>query len=495
MVKTTKILIANRAEIALRIIRACKELNIKSVAIYSDIDKDSDFVKLANEAYPLNGNESKETYLNIEKIISIAKKAKVDAIHPGYGFLSEEPLLPKRASEEKILFIGPNCDTMKRLGLKVESKKLADKLHIPRSPGENKIITNIDEGKVIAKKIGYPVMIKATGGGGGKGMRLIKNEKELEDGLISAQNEAKASFSNSGVFIEKFIDDLRHIEIQIIADSFGNVVHFFERECSIQRKHQKLVEEAPSSFLTQEERMKLGDYAVKLAQEVGYLGAGTVEFICDNKRNFYFCEMNTRIQVEHGVTELATGHDLVKEQINVCLGKKLSVKQSDIKLIAHAFECRINAEDPQKNFFPSIGTINLCKLPQGDGIRIDGAVKTDYEISQYYDSMIMKLMSYGRNRTEAIKRMQIFLDETQITGIKSNLELHKIIFDNKNFQKGNISANFLDKNKIIEKIKNIKTNDEEINELNAALAALAISEYMRKSKGKEINSWMLSSRE
>jgi acetyl-CoA carboxylase biotin carboxylase subunit len=491
-----KILIANRGEITKRVIFACKELGIKTVTIYSDADKGAEFTQLSDESYPLEGNESKDTYLDISKIITIAKKAKVDAIHPGYGFLSEEPELPKQCEKEGILFIGPNSSVMKKLGLKVESKKIADKLRIPRSPGSLNLITSTTDAKKFAKEIGYPVIIKATGGGGGKGMRLVESEKDCAEAVESAQKEAKNAFSEPGVFVEKYIPNLRHIEIQIIGDSFGEALHFFERECSIQRNHQKVVEEAPSVFLTQKEREQLGKHATNLAKEVGYVGAGTVEFICDTKRNFYFCEMNTRIQVEHGVTELITGIDLIKEQISVCFGNPLSMKQEDISFRGAAIECRINAENPSNSFMPSIGTIIDFIPPQGEGLRIDGIVKKNLTISPYYDSLILKLMSYGKNREEARRRMIIFLESMKIEGIKTNISLHKTIMSSPNFIKGNLNANFLKENNIIEKLGKQETYSH-TDLLHAALSFVAMkqTQYSQESESsdtKNLSSWVHS---
>lgn len=488
-----KILIANRGEIAKRIIFACKELGFESIAIYAEDDSLEEHVKFADKAYLIGKGSAKETYLNLDKIIQIAREVKVTAIHPGYGFLSEEPEFPKKCVEEGIIFIGPSTDMMQKLGLKTESKKIADKLKIPRSPGNVNVIKDLNQAKEYAKKIGYPVMIKATGGGGGKGMRLVKNVKELKENLEIAQTEAKMSFSNSDIFIEKFIENLRHIEVQILADSFGNVVHFFERECTIQRNHQKLIEEAPSSFVTNKEREIICGYAVKFAKEIGYLGAGTVEFICDKDRNFYFCEMNTRIQVEHGITELITQFDLVKEQILVCLGKQLSVTQKDISFKGHAIECRINAENPSNNFFPSTGKIANYEPPQGEGLRIDGIVRTGARISENYDSMIMKLMSYGSNREEARKRMELFLSTIKIEGLKTNLKMQKEIISSSNFKKGNLNVNFLSENNIIEKLQNSENNEESNSEnLNAAIAAIALINFLKGDKENKHSSWVLS---
>lgn len=495
--KNKKILIANRGEIAKRVIFACKELGIKTVTMYSDADKGSEFTQLSDETYPLNGNESRETYLDISKVIAIAKNAKVDAIHPGYGFLSEEPELPRQCEKEGILFIGPKSSVMKKLGLKVESKKIADKLKIPRSPGSLTLISSPKEAKKFAKEIGYPVIIKATGGGGGKGMRLVETEAQCDEALKSAQQEAKNAFSESGVFVEKYISNLRHIEIQVIGDSFGNALHFFERECSIQRNHQKVIEEAPSIFLTQKEREELGTHATNLAKEVGYIGAGTVEFICDENRNFYFCEMNTRIQVEHGVTELITGYDLIKEQISVCFGNPLSMKQEEIRINGAAIECRITAEDPSNNFMPSIGTIINFNPPQGEGLRMDGIVKKNLTISPYYDSLIVKLMSYGKTREEARRRMIVFLESMKIDGIKTNLALHKTIMSTQNFTKGNLNTNFLKDNNIIEKIGK-QANHSHTELLHAALSFVAMKETQSfknssKNNTEAMSSWVRSS--
>ncbi|MBN1115078.1 MAG: acetyl-CoA carboxylase biotin carboxylase subunit, partial [Oligoflexia bacterium] len=416
-----KILIANRGEIALRIIRTCKEMGIKTVVPFSDSDRYSIPVTFAEESYPLYGNTPRDTYLNIDKIIEIAKKSGAEAIHPGYGFLSENALLAKACLNNGLIFIGPPIEVLEKLGDKVQAKIAVKKAGIPVVRGVNKPIHSLSRMKRIADMIGYPVIIKAVMGGGGRGMRVVTEESSLERAYQSAMNEALTSFNDNQVFIEKFIDNPRHIEVQVLADSHGNFVHLFERDCTIQRRHQKLVEEAPSSFLTAQQRRKLGQYAIKACQAIGYENAGTVEFLVDSKGEFYFIETNARIQVEHPVTEVISGVNLIREQIRVAAGEKLTFTQKNLKINGHAIECRINAEDTKNGFVPSTGIINDVILPGGNGIRVDTAVKNNSEVTPFYDSMIVKVIAHAEDRETTIKKMLAALAEMKISGVETTI--------------------------------------------------------------------------
>ena len=415
-----KILIANRGEIAVRIIRAAKELGIKTVAVYSDADKDSLHVNLADQAFNIGKPLPNESYLVGKRIISVAKKAKCDGIHPGYGFLSENAEFAEQCIENKIDFIGPSADAIRLMGDKITSREIAKSAKVPLVPGTDGEV-NDDEALEIAKKIGFPLMIKASAGGGGKGMRLVHKVSEFENSLKMAKSEAKNAFNNDAVFIERFVQEPRHIEIQILGDKKGNVVHLFERECSIQRRHQKVVEEAPSPGVSEKTRKKMGEIAVNLAKKVSYSGAGTVEFIMDQKENFYFLEMNTRVQVEHPITEMITGIDIVKEMIRVSYGHKLSFKQKDIERKGHAIECRVCAEDPDNNFLPTPGTISYVKSPQGPGVRDDSSLFNGYKVTTFYDPMLSKLIVWSEDRDSAIKRMSRALSEYIVLGVRTNL--------------------------------------------------------------------------
>lgn len=439
-----KILIANRGEIALRIIHSCEELGITTVAVHSSADNQSLHVQLADESVCIGPPPSNKSYLNIPNIISAALTHNAEAIHPGYGFLAENARFAEICADHQLNFIGPTPETILMMGDKATAKKTMDTAKVPTIPGSKGLISSEDQAKAIASEIGYPVMIKATAGGGGKGMRLVKNENDLSRLLVAAQGEAEAAFGNGQVYLEKFIECPRHIEFQILADSYGNVVHLGERDCSIQRRHQKLLEEAPSSALTPKLRQKMGDAAVKAAKSINYVGVGTVEFLLDKYNNFYFMEMNTRIQVEHPVTEMITGLDLIKEQIKVAQGEKLSFTQKDIQLKGHAIECRINAEDPDHNFRPNPGKIKAYLPPGGPGVRMDSHIYTDYEISPYYDSLIGKLIVWGEDRDMAIKRMKRALRECAITGIPTTIGFHQKILDNSDFLAGNIYTNFIE---------------------------------------------------
>ncbi|MGA1623323.1 MAG: acetyl-CoA carboxylase biotin carboxylase subunit [Synechocystis sp.] len=439
-----KILIANRGEIALRIIHSCEELGIPTVAVHSTIDRHALHVQLANESVCIGPPPSNKSYLNIPNIISAALTRNATAIHPGYGFLAENARFAEICADHQLAFIGPTPEAIMAMGDKSTAKKTMQSAGVPCVPGSPGLIDSETTALRIASEIGYPVIIKATAGGGGRGMRLVREEKEFSRLFQAAQGEAEAAFGNPGVYLEKFIEKPRHIEFQILADSHGNVVHLGERDCSIQRRHQKLLEEAPSPFLTPQLRKKMGDAAVKAAKSINYVGAGTVEFLVDSKGGFYFMEMNTRIQVEHPVTEMITGYDLIAEQIRIAQGEKLRFRQSEIEFRGHAIECRINAEDPKHNFRPHPGKISAYLPPGGPGVRIDSHVYTDYEIPPYYDSLIGKLIVWGGDRQTAIKRMRRALRECAITGIPTTLEFHQQILQTPAFLAGDVYTNFIE---------------------------------------------------
>ena len=441
-----KVLIANRGEIALRIIRTCKEMGLKTVAVYSKADADSLHVRFADEAVCIGPAASSESYLKISNIIAAAEITNSDAIHPGYGFLSENENFSKICKENGIKFIGASPKMIKGMGDKAAAKQTMKKAGVPTIPGSKGIIPNFKNCKELAKKIGYPVMLKATAGGGGKGMRLVWKEDDLEDAWKSAKQEAKASFANDGMYMEKFIEDPRHIEIQIIGDKTGKAAHLSERDCSIQRRHQKLAEETPSPFMTTKLRKRMGEAAIKAAEAVKYEGVGTVEFLVDKHRDFYFMEMNTRIQVEHPVTEEVIDYDLIKEQIKVAAGIKISGKNYMPQL--HAIECRINAEDPEKDFRPSPGKITNFHAPGGHGIRIDTHVYTNYVIPPFYDSMIAKLITVAQTREEAISKMERALDEFVIEGIKTTIPFHQKLMKDEQFRKGVYTTKFMENFKL-----------------------------------------------
>lgn len=441
----SKILIANRGEIALRIIRACKEMSIGSVAVYSEADADSLHVKLADEAVCIGKAHSSESYLNIPAIISAAEITDVEAIHPGYGFLAENAHFAEICESCKITFIGPSPETLRLMGDKMAAKEAVRKAGLPTIPGSQKVVKTKEEALKIAKKIKYPVIIKAAAGGGGRGMRVCHNNVRLISAFLTAQREAESAFGNPNVYIEKYIEKPRHIEFQILADNHGHVIHLGERECTIQRRHQKLIEEALSPAINNKLRKKIGELAVKACKSVGYSNAGTIEFLLDEEKNFYFMEMNTRIQVEHPVTEMITGMDLIKEQIKIANGKKLTKRQDDVNFKGSSIECRIYAEDPDNDFRPSPGRIGTYNTPGGLGVRLDSHVYSNYEISPYYDSMIGKLVTYGNTRLEAIKKMQCALDEFVIEPIKTTIPFHKKVFANPDFLRGQITTDFVEK--------------------------------------------------
>ena len=441
-----KVLIANRGEIAVRIIRACRDLGIEAVAVYSEADKDALHVQLADEAYCIGPKASKDSYLNVTNIISIAKLTGCDAIHPGYGFLAENADFAELCRECNIIFIGPSPEAISKMGTKDVARETMKDAGVPIVPGSQGIINEIEEAIQLANSMGYPVIIKATAGGGGKGIRVAKNEEELVKGINITQQEAATAFGNPGVYIEKYIEDFRHVEIQIMADQHGNVIHLGERDCSIQRRLQKLLEESPSPALTPEIREKMGEAAVKAAKAVDYTGAGTIEFIFDHHNQiFYFMEMNTRIQVEHPVTERVTGGDLVKEQILVASGQPLSIKQEEVTFKGWSIECRINAENPAKNFMPSAGKIDMYLPPGGLGVRVDSAAYPGYTIPPYYDSMIAKVISYGATRDEAIARMKRALSEFAVEGIHTTIPFHMRLLEHETFVSGDFNTKFLEK--------------------------------------------------
>lgn len=441
----SKILIANRGEIALRIVRACKELGIESVVVFSKEDEQSLPVLFADEAICIGPREPAESYLNVPRIISAAEIAGADAIHPGYGFLAENEQFAEVCRSSGVEFIGPSHEVMRKLGNKLEARNTLSKAGVPVVPGSEKVIKDRKEAGKIISQIGYPVILKATMGGGGRGMRVVWNKQNFDSYFSLAQQEAKVAFGNSDLYIEKYIPRARHIEFQIIADNFGEIVHFGERNCSIQRRYQKLIEESPSIFIDQKKREEMGKIAIKVARELGYTGAGTVEFLVDENDNFYFMEMNTRLQVEHPVTEMVTGRDLVKDQIRVAGGEPLGYSQEDIKINGVAIECRINAEDPEKNFSPSPGKVTAFHLPGGPGIRVDTHVFAGYTISSSYDSLIAKLISWGINRSEAILRMKRALEEFVIEGVKTIIPLHQRIIEHDAFIKGKFYTDFVEK--------------------------------------------------
>lgn len=441
-----KLLIANRGEIAVRIIRACREMGIKTVAVYSQADADALHTQLADESICIGKAEAKDSYLNMERILSATIASGADAIHPGFGFLSENSKFAELCEKCNIAFIGPSAKTIEETGNKSEARNAMVRAGVPVIPGTKEPIFTAEAGRKFADEIGYPVMIKAALGGGGKGMRVVRNSEEFEKNFQNAQREAENGFGDNSMYIEKYIEHPKHIEFQILADNEGNTIHLGERDCSVQRRHQKMIEESPCTALDDALRQQMGEMAVRAAKAVGYRNAGTVEFLLDSHRQFYFMEINTRIQVEHGVTELVTGIDLVKEQIRIAAGEKLGLRQSDIHLTGHAMEVRINAENPDKNFAPCPGTIQELHIPGGNGVRIDTAVYPGYIIPPYYDSMIMKVMVYDKDRESALKKMRSTLGEVIIEGVTTNLDFQYEILKNKEFESGAVHTDFIEKN-------------------------------------------------
>ena len=439
-----KVLIANRGEIAVRIIRACRELGLKTVAIYSEIDKDAMHTELADEAICVGTSKSKDSYLNESNIISAAVVTGCNAIHPGFGFLSEKASFASMCEECNIKFIGPSSKTINIMGNKSVAREIMKNANVPVIPGSDGLIENIEEAKIEAKRIGYPIMIKASLGGGGKGIRIVANEDELENAFFTARTEAKNNFGDDSVYMEKFIENPRHIEFQILGDTFGNIIHLGERDCTIQRRNQKVLEEAPSYILNDELRKKMGEAAIKAAKAVNYVNAGTIEFLVDKHGDFYFMEMNTRIQVEHPITEMITNIDIVKEQLKIASGIKLEFTQEDINISGHAIECRINAEDPKNNFRPCPGVVSELYVPSGLGVRVDSAIFCGYEIPPYYDSMIGKLITYGDNRENAIIKMKRALAEFAIGGVTTNIDFQYEILEHKDFINGDYNTSFIE---------------------------------------------------
>lgn len=468
-----KILIANRGEIALRVMKTAQKMGIKTVAVFSTADRNSPHVKFADEAVCIGEPPSNESYLLGSKIIRVAKELNVDAIHPGYGFLSENADFAEEAEKNGIIFIGPRSRAIRIMGSKLAAKDAVKKYDIPMVPGIDEAITDVEKAKIIAIEIGYPILIKASAGGGGKGMRVVEKEKDLEDQMKRAISEAESAFGDGSVFIEKYISSPRHIEIQVLADTHGNVVSLFERECSIQRRHQKVIEEAPSVVLTGEIRKKMGEAAIKVAKACDYVGVGTVEFLMDANKNFYFLEMNTRLQVEHPVTEFITGLDLVEQQIKVARGEKLAFSQDDIKINGHAVELRIYAEDPMADFMPSVGTLERYQIPVGEGIRVDDGFEEGMEIPIYYDPMLAKLITYAKTRDEAIQLMIKAIDNYAVKGVMTTLPFGKFVFEHEAFRSGNFDTHFVKNYYSAEKLK---TKIEE--EANLA-ALIALKLYLK----------------
>jgi len=443
-----RILIANRGEIAVRIIRTCKEMGIKTIAVFSDADKDSLHVRYADDAVNIGPALSYKSYLNVENIIQAAKEFKADAVHPGYGFLSENAGFAQACQDSGMTFIGPSADVIEKAGNKSAARQILIKLGVPVIPGSDDVIPSADKACDVADKVGFPVILKASGGGGGRGMRIANSRKELIEAFSMASGEAEASFGNPDIYLEKYIEKPRHIEIQLLGDMSGNFVHLLERECSIQMRYQKLIEEAPSSFVDEKFRKILGETAIKIARAIGYFNAGTMEFLVDKDQNFYFMEVNARVQVEHPVTELITGIDIVKQQILIAAGKKLEIKQEEINANGWSMECRINASDPQDNFMPSPGEIESIIFPGGPGIRVDTHIHDKYMVGPFYDSLIAKLVVWAKDRPSAVKRMARALDEFEIKGIQTTIPFFKKIFKHKDFQTGDIDTHFLESSKL-----------------------------------------------
>jgi len=470
-----KILVANRGEIALRIMRTIRKMGMKSVAIYSEADRHAPHVLFADEAANIGAAPSTQSYLNADKIIAVAKQLGVDAIHPGYGFLSENADFAQKVEDAGITFIGPSPAAMRIMGSKLAAKESVKQYNVPLVPGTEKAIEDPEKAKKIADEIGYPVLIKASAGGGGKGMRVVERAADMKEQMERAVSEAKSAFGDGSVFIEKYVGSPRHIEVQIIADKFGNVIHAFERECSVQRRHQKVVEETPSAIITPELRSKIGQAAVQVAKSCNYSSLGTVEFLVDEKLNFYFLEMNTRLQVEHPVTEMITGLDLVEEQIKIARGEKLQLKQEDLTINGHAIELRVYAEDPLNNFLPSIGTLTKYERPSGDGIRVDDGYEEGMTIPVYYDPMIAKLVVHAKTRTEAIHKMLQTITEYKIEGVATTLPFGTFVFEHEAFVSGKFDTHF---------VKNFYTPEkiQEKEKANAEVAAIIALKYWQEKK-------------
>ena len=492
-----RIFIANRGEIAVRIIRACREMEKTAVVGYSEADRTSLAVRLADEAILLGPSPSSESYLNIPRIIECIQETKCEAVHPGYGFLSERAGFAEACEKAGIIFIGPKSQIIELMGNKTQARQAVTRTGMPVVPGTLEPISDLKDAVRLADEFGYPVMIKAAAGGGGKGLRLASNQSELKAAFEVAQSEALSAFGDSSVYLEKQIKSPHHVEIQVIADHFGNVIHLGERECSIQRRHQKVIEECPSPFITSETREKMSSAAVRTARDIGYTNAGTMEFLVDANQNFYFLEMNTRVQVEHPTTEMVTGVDIVKEQIRIADGEKLQFSQKDIVFRGAAIECRIYAEDAEHNFLPSPGLISTLRVPGGPGIRDDSGIYEGFEVPVYYDSLLSKLLAWGRNREEAIERMTRALEEYLIVGIKTTIPFYQLVLRTAAFEKGNVTTSFID-----DYFKQEKTSEQNPYE-NIALAVAAISEFERLTSGfsqipdpssKQVNAWKILGR-
>ncbi|MCB1218050.1 acetyl-CoA carboxylase biotin carboxylase subunit [bacterium] len=477
-----RILVANRGEIAVRIIRTCREMGIESVALFSDADANALHIVLADYAENLPGSSPAETYLNIDRIIGICRKYKVDALHPGYGFLSENPLLAEACASAGVKFIGPSAQAIRDLGNKVKAKELAQKAGTPISPGTEGAVSGVTEAMAFAEKAGFPLMLKAAAGGGGRGIRVVKKMEEMEKAFSSCQNEARGAFGDDSIFIERYIENPKHIEFQIIADEHGNVVHLGERDCSVQRRHQKLIEEAPSPALTPELRERMGAASVALAKEAGYANAGTVEYLLDSKGDFYFMEMNTRLQVEHPVTEMITGIDLVRQQIRIAAGEKLEFAQEDVQIRGWAFEARINAEDPFRGFMPALGLLNRYIPPQGPGVRLDSCAYEGFDIPSQYDSMVAKLITYGPDRETAAIRMLRALHEFIVTGVRTTIPFHDFVFSHPVFRSGDFTTGFVENHFSEDQVKKLVSGPQEgISSEQIALAA-ALKFYLDRSE-------------
>ncbi|WP_053992623.1 acetyl-CoA carboxylase biotin carboxylase subunit [Mangrovimonas sp. TPBH4] len=471
-----KILIANRGEIAIRVMKTAKKIGLKTVAVYSTVDRNAPHVKFADEAVLIGEAPSNQSYLLGDKIIAVAKELKVDAIHPGYGFLSENADFAELCESNDIIFIGPKSKAIKIMGSKLAAKDAVKEYNIPMVPGIDKAITDVEKAKEIAKEIGFPILIKASAGGGGKGMRVVESEKDLESQMTRAISEATSAFGDGSVFIEKYVASPRHIEIQVMADTHGNVIHLFERECSVQRRHQKVVEEAPSSVLTPALREKMGEAAVKVAKACDYVGAGTVEFLLDEAHNFYFLEMNTRLQVEHPVTELITGIDLVELQIKVAQGEKLPIKQDNLSIKGHALELRVYAEDPLNDFLPSVGHLETYQLPEGPNIRVDNGFEEGMDIPIYYDPMLSKLITYGNTREEAIETMLEAIDNYHVKGVATTLPFGTFVCKHEAFRSGNFDTHF------VKNHYDPKTLEAEFHSEAEIAAMIALKQYLEDQK-------------
>ena len=493
----SKVLVANRGEIAIRIIRACKEMGVKTVTVYSEVDSKSLHTRYADQSYCIGPAKPTESYLNIEKIIAVAKKSECEAIHPGYGFLSQIPAFARICEENGLAFVGPPSEVLQKMGNKVEARKIACKAEVPVIPGSLEPAQSLEEVLEMAGKVGYPVFVKAVYGGGGKGIRVVRNRDEMQRTFELAALEAETSFGNREVYVEKFLPRARHIEFQVLADKKGNFIHLGERECSIQRRNQKLVEETPSIFLTDELRGKMGKVAIEIARAADYVNAGTVEFLVDRDKNYHFLEMNTRLQVEHHITEMVTGVDVVKEQIKIAVGEKLQLEQNDIRMRGHAINCRINSEDPYSNFMPCPGTVTRFWSPGGPGVRVDTHLYGGYSISDSYDSLIVKLSTLGSNRNESIQRMKNALNEFVIEGVKTTIPFHRKIMEDECFLQGDIHVNFIEE-RIEMLLPKLTLEEEEV----AAIIAVLVSQNEKggaqavipRRKSGAVSQWKLAGR-